>query len=146
MNKHLNILIIDDTKSKYIDIRDTILSICSQRNIEVTIVNKSAINPALYHLYYENRGNNRYDFIFVDRILPRWEGDMNHLIYQGGVEILEEMERKRDATPVILCSSESFDVKTTSNVIGCIKYSPVISLHSIIDGLLFKEDDNAAIS
>lgn len=137
MNKHLNILIIEDNHPKYIDIRDALVCACSIRNISVTIINKDAINPALYHLYHE-KSKIKYDFIFVDKILPRFSNDIDNLIVDGGIEILRWMQHKHDTTPVILCSSEAFNVEDMPNIIGSIQYSPTIYLTDILGDLLFK--------
>lgn len=133
MENILNILIIDDNDHKSLDISKSIYQACIDLNYNVDIIFKKSINSALYHMYYED--HRPYDFIFLDKVLPQLIDD-DHLNPEGGLRILEELDRRDDHTPVILCSSDDWDYDISNNIIGSIKYDLTVDMTTVIESLI----------
>ena len=132
----LNILRIDDTQSKVDNISDALKSIASDHDIDINIVTKGAINPALYHMYCEDHVP--YDFIFLDKMLPVYENDRFCNPIDGSHRILREMLRNEDKTSVILCSSDCFISMDYDNIISIIHYDSSIYLKLLIEQIILK--------
>lgn len=131
MKDKLTILIIDDNQVKINDIGSTLECICKDTDIELIVDVKCSVNRALRHLYCD-KNTPKYDFIFLDKILPTFDNEFQHMETNGGDRILREMRRKEDNTPVITISSDVFTADGYDNVIKSIHYNFFVSLHKEI--------------
>lgn len=65
--------------------------------------------------------NNEYECIFLDMMFP--ENDHSNPKSNMGFLMLEELENRQIKTPVVIFSSDSYNIKK-DNVITCIKFNP----------------------
>ena len=134
MKSKLNILIIDNTQSKVDNISDALKSIASDHDNDIEIVYKGAIKSAVHHMYYETK--TKYDFIFLDILLPVSENDRFSNVIEGCGRILREMQRRKDNTPVILCISNDFGRIDYGNIISIIHYDDSVYLRPLMEQII----------
>jgi CheY-like chemotaxis protein len=109
----VNCLIVEDNETKRNSISKVIEQIFPD-NITITV--EECVNGALNTLF-----KNKFDVVFLDMQLPRFK-EGNRICLYGGREILDEMERKKSNTPVILISSDENSAKCEKECINCVKF------------------------
>lgn len=97
----MNILFIEDESIK----KDTILRFFKTLDKAISIDTAESINRGIRYLYEKS-----YEFVFLDMSLPLFDHDSitdenNEFLPFGGVEILDEVKRKKIDTKVIVITA-----------------------------------------
>lgn len=118
----MKVLIIDDSGMKRHDIINTL------EGFGITdITEKEARNEGLRELLKSYESDNPYDLLILDMQFPVFPDGMPKP--NMGIDVLHEIERKGWDIPVVMCSSDSTDLKDTfENVIADVQYDPMVSL------------------
>lgn len=104
----MRILIVEDTDIKYDQIERAINKL---DNPDIEIMRASCINEGKVEVT-----SNKYDLVFMDMVMPRYNEPMSSKSLTGGIEVLQYMlKRDKDGinkdTEVIFTSSEEVQSK-----------------------------------
>lgn len=120
----MKILIAEDNDHKFNDIVNYL-----QNLEEPDITRKEAINETLMELYNADKEDTTYDLLILDMQMPRFTDARHNIETNAGEQILCEMKRRGDSTPVIICSSDVHESNDKfKNVVGAIHYNPSVFL------------------
>ena len=105
------ILVVEDCNMKYEDIKNNLDSIA-----EFEVVWVKTRNEAISEIY-----NNHFDIVILDMQFPSLIG--GEMLRDGGLQVLERMNRRGRKFPVIVCSSSCTKIpEEYENVVGYIVY------------------------
>lgn len=125
----MKILIIDDSKLKIKDIKDSI------RDISLDVDEENYASDGLKRLLIDNID---YDLLILDMQFPYREGGM--IERDAGMRVLRELKRKNKYIPIIICSSaltNYIDAKNLNdNVKGIVLYDSSVSMKSKFESLI----------
>ena len=102
----MNILIIEDNKSKYKNLEDTLNRVVDNTSITWEQSRNSGLIAIREHNFINDNELSPFDLVICDNYLPIYDDDWE--VEPFGQDIVEEVRERFELTdlPIVMCSSE----------------------------------------
>lgn len=128
--KTLKVLLVEDSQLKFDSINRWV-SRCG----DVEIVHKNSRNGAMLEILMAEKKGEPFDLLITDMQIPLFEDDFDHMMDDGGREIIDELEYRDINIPYVVCSS-AVNEGDFPNALKVIKYEYCVSYWSTFEQII----------